>query len=123
MKDTGVSLHFEHRNSYLYVKLTGKDSYDESIAYWTKIAKKTRALGLSSVLVHEELEGQITEGEIFQLLMELVPTAIGIRVALFDEHQADLEVNKLGSLIANNRGCEIRIFQSLEDAEAWIISG
>lgn len=120
MKDGQYNLYFEPRNEYLFVKLTGKDSFEASRSYWRKIAEQVRKLELNRVLVHEALEGDITEGEMFELIMEFVPEGIGIRVALYDDNHENHELNQLGELIARNRGAEIRIFQTLEDAEKWI---
>lgn len=120
MKEESFSVYFEHRGTYLYVKLTGKDSFDASLVYWHKIAEKVRNLELDRVLVHEDLEGSVTEGEMFEIMQKVIPEGMGIQVAFFDANQADLGINELGHLIATNRGADIRIFQTLEDAEAWI---
>ncbi|MDZ8118291.1 hypothetical protein [Pontiella agarivorans] len=120
VKDGQFNLHFETRNNYLFVRLTGEDSYEASRSYWRQIADRVRKLELNRVLIHEALDGGITEGELFELIMEFVPASAGIRVALYDENKENHELNQLGELIARNRGAEIRIFQSLENAEKWI---
>lgn len=111
---------FEDRKTYLYAHLTGEDSFAASIDYWNQIADKVKELGYTKVLVHEALEGVVSEGEIFEIVMDIVPSGIGIQVAFFDEDQSDHPINELGELIASNRGANIRIFKSLADAERWI---
>jgi hypothetical protein len=114
------SLDFEDRGNYLYAHLTGKDSYAASLDYWSAIAGKARALGHDRLLVHEKLVGDVSEGEMFSIMMDILPSSIGIKVAFFDENHVDTQINELGHLIATNRGATIRIFQSLADAENWI---
>lgn len=116
----GFILKFEVRENYLYAHLSGKDSFSASIDYWNQIADQVHKLNLNKVLVHENLTGEVSEGEIFDVMIELLPTSTGIQVAFYDENNADRTINDLGSLIANNRGADIRIFQTLEDAEKWI---
>lgn len=78
---------------------------------------------MTRLLVHENLTGKVTEGEIFDVMMDLIPSSTGIKVAFYDENRADQNINELGQLIANNRGADIRIFQSLEKAEIWMAEG
>lgn len=120
MNKEDFRIEFEQRDVYLYVHLTGEDSFSSSLSYWRSIADKVKSLELNRVLVHENLTGNISEGEIFDVMMNILPDSNGIKVAFFDENQADHDINDLGQLIANNRGADIRIFQSLETAEKWI---
>ncbi|MDF7826616.1 hypothetical protein P4B35_21475 [Pontiellaceae bacterium B12227] len=120
MKDNTFRLSFDIKENYLYVYLTGQDSFSASLDYWHQIADKVHELGVTRLLVHENLTGQVTEGEIFEVMMDLIPASTGIRVAFYDENRDDQDINALGELVANNRGSDIRIFQSLEAAEEWI---
>ncbi|MDF7801990.1 hypothetical protein P4C99_21115 [Pontiellaceae bacterium B1224] len=114
------TLQFELRDDYLYAHLEGKDSFSAGIEYWTRIANKVRDLELTKVLVHENLVGEISEGEIFEIVQDVLPVSTGIHIALFDEQVGNSELNELGVLMAQNRGIDIEIFQSLEAAEKWI---
>ena len=112
MKDRAFSIHFEMRNNYLYVHLSGQDSFDASLDYWNRIIRKAQQLGISRVLVHESLEGSVSEGEMFNIMEDIVPQGAGIQVAFFDEKLSDAEVNDFGELIARNRGADIQVFES-----------
>jgi hypothetical protein len=114
------TLTFELRKNYLYAHITGRDSFSASLDYWKKIADKVRKLDLSNVLVHENLMGDVSEGEMFEIMMKVLPSSTGIKIAFYDENTADENVNDLGQLIANNRGADICIFQTLEAAEKWL---
>ncbi|VGO17399.1 hypothetical protein PDESU_05995 [Pontiella desulfatans] len=111
---------FEDRGFYLYAHLTGEDSFAASLSYWNEIADKVRELDYRKVLVHEDLMGETDEAEIFDIMMDILPSSTGIQVAFFDENQTNAEINEFGHLIATNRGADIRIFQSLDDARNWI---
>jgi len=120
MKEKSYTLQFELRDDYLYAHLEGQDSFNASIEYWPRIAEEVRTRNLTKVLVHENLEDELSEGEVFELIMEVLPASTGIKVALFDEQQVNSDINELGELVARNRGADIRIFQSLENAENWL---
>lgn len=120
MNTKEFNLIFKDRGNYLYVRLSGRDSFSASLDYWNQIADQVRKQQLHKVLVHESLTGEVSEGEMFDIMMDILPASTGIRVAFFDENNADQNINDFGQLIANNRGADIRIFQSLEAAEKWI---
>ncbi len=116
-------LEFKDRDSYLYVYLAGKDSFSASLSYWNEIADQVRKGGYKKLLVHENLVGEVTAGEVFDLIGDLEKSGlVGIQIAFFDENPADGDVNHFGQLVAGNRGGTIQIFQSLEAAEKWICS-
>lgn len=120
MTTSDFTLIFEDRSSYLYAHLSGKDSFAASLNYWNQIADKVKELGYNKVLVHENLTGEVSEGEMFEIIMDIIPAGVGIEVAFFDEQNCDHSINELGQLIASNRGADIRIFKSLTDAESWM---
>lgn len=116
------TLTFEDRGQYLYAHLTGTDSYAASLSYWNEISDEVRKFDFRRLLVHENLIGHVNEGEVFDIICDLVPSGLGIKVAFYDENRADADINELGLLIASNRGIDVRMFSSLEDAEKWISS-
>jgi hypothetical protein len=121
MNDREYTLTFEDRGSYLYVRITGRDSYEASMAYWPAIADEVERKGFKRLLVHENLQGTVTEGEIYEIMMNLRGSALmGIRIAFYDENRQDIPLNSLGQLIANNRGGQVHLFQNLQAAEEWI---
>jgi len=120
MNHGDFSIQFEVRESYLYAYISGTDSYETCLNSWVMIAKKAHELGIPRVLVHESLIGHITEGELFNVLQQVIPMGIGIKVAFFNENLDHATFFALGELMAQNRGIDIQIFQSLKDAERWI---
>jgi len=113
-------LDFEARENDLYAHLSGKDSFAASLDYWNQIVDQVQKLNVTKVLVHENLTGEVSEGELFDVIMDILPSSSGIQVAFYDENDADRSINEFGRLVSNNRGADIQIFQSLETAEKWI---
>ena len=58
----------------------------------------------------------------FDIMNDVVPSGLGVRIAFYDENQDNAQVNELGQLIAENRGAIIKIFGTLTDAERWLLS-
>ncbi len=121
MSASDYKLVFDNRETYLYAVITGQDSFAASLSYWNEIADEIKRLGYSKLLVHEQLEGNVDEAELFDIIMDLKDSALhDVQIALYDEHREDIPINALGQLIANNRGGAVRIFQNLNAAMQWI---
>lgn len=121
MSASDYKLVFDNRETYLYASITGQDSFAASLSYWNEIADEVKRLGYSKLLVHEQLEGNVNEAELFDIIMDLKDSALhDVQIALYDEHREDIPINELGQLIANNRGGAVRIFQNLSAAMQWI---
>ena len=121
MSNFNYRLVFEDRKTYLYALITGQDSFAASLSYWNEIADEVNRLGYSKLLVHEQLEGNVDEGEIFNVIMDLKESMLrGVQIAFYDENREDIPINALGQLVANNRGGAVRLFQNLKAAVSWI---
>jgi hypothetical protein len=121
MSDLGYQLEFEARDTYLYARLTGKDSFAASLSYWNEIKDKVQDTGAKKLLVHENLEGEVNEEEMYDLMVDLLRDGFPeVKVAFFDENLNDADINHLGKMVANNHGANVRIFESLSNARYWI---
>jgi hypothetical protein len=121
MSSNEYSLEFRDRESYLYVYLSGKDSFAASLSYWNEIADQVTKSGKQKLLVHENLVGEVSQAEIYDLIADLSKSALmNTRIAFYDENHADESVNQFGRMVAQNRGANIQVFQSLAAAERWI---
>ena len=122
MMEKTYQLTFEERDNYLYAHLTGQDSFGASLSYWNKIADKVTELAATRLLIHEDLIGNVTEAEIFDVVADLLGSGlVGIRIALFDANSNDTPLNALGQLMANNRGGKVKLFKTLDAAQQWIV--
>ena len=117
-------LSVETRKNYLYCHVEGEDSLETSRAYWREIAGKCNELGLSKVLVEEELEGQLSDQEMFQVCSELSEIGLlGKQIAFVDLHLNHEEGNQFGETIAMHRGINAMIFNKVKEAERWLLAG
>jgi hypothetical protein len=121
MSGPNYQLTFEDRNTYLYVRLTGEDSFAASLSYWNKIADQAKLRGCEKMLIHENLVGKVAESEMGEIIRDLLPSGLAeIQIAFFDENVEDAAINALGQTLAVDRGANVKIFTSLDDAKDWI---
>ncbi len=120
MPDKDYNLTFENRDGYLYVHLTGTESFESSLGYWAEIDTEIQKHKYGRLLVHKEMQGSVSGVEVYDIIKKVVPAAKGLKVAFFDENKIHAMINRFGQLLANNCGASIRIFASLAEAENWM---
>ena len=109
-------LTFEARKHYLYCFVTGTESYETSLEYWREIAEKCDELGFDKALVEEELEGQLSDTEMFKVCSEFPKLGLlGKKIAFIDRHADHDSGNQFGETVAFNRGINAYIFENVED--------
>ena len=114
-------LTFEDRGSYLFAHIAGEDSFAASLSYWNEIADKVNRLGRRKLLVHENLKGEVSEGEMKELMIDLMESGLrDVQVAFFDEDRSHMPINAIGQTMYTDMGGNVRIFDSLENARQWI---
>ncbi len=117
------SIRFEDRKDYLYAYIEGQDSLEASLQYWQEIAERALADGFEKVLVEENLEGQISDFDMFQLTSKFLDMGMArLQIGFVDRKNDHVVGNKLGELVVTNRGIKGKIFDAVEDAEAWLLS-
>lgn len=115
-------LTFESREHYLYCLVTGEESSQTSLAYWREVAEKCDELGFKKALVEEELEGQLSDVDMFRACAEFPKLGlIGKKIAFVDRHADHDHGNRFGRTVAFNRGIDIMIFEHVEDAQKWLV--
>ncbi len=113
-------LELEDRGEYLYAVVGGDVQSPETVKiYWTEIAEKCTALGISKVLLEKDFAQTITAPEILGLADYLSKILAEKKIALFDRYP-NQSLNELGKVIARTHGVQLRVFENLEDAEKWI---
>src|ERR1044071_1848493 len=95
-------LTFEHRPSYLYAKVRGKeDSLDISLSYWTRVAEERKAHEYSKVLVDEDLAQQVAIIDVYELAAVLCEMGFaGATIAFVDRQMDHMEYNKFAETVA-----------------------
>lgn len=107
---------------YLHAIVTGKNTLENVAAYMTQLRETCVARGIDRVLIEERLTGRRLETwDVYQAASQGSARASGRfnAIAYVDVH-ASGELMKFAETVAVNRGMPIRVFASVEEAEAWI---
>jgi hypothetical protein len=121
--DKPYRLTFEQRPTYLHAFVEGEDdSYEISRQYWQEIADECKARKFKKVLIVEDIEGNGTIAEAYQLCSEFAQMGYTeIKVAFVERHAEHNEENLFGELVAVNRGINAKVFNDEADAEKWLM--
>jgi len=125
MSDESISnfeLHLEKRDHYLYAFVSGpKDNEEISKRFWMEILTRAEELNIRKILVEEDFPNQLTTLEVVKVT-EFVANNFrkAFKIAHVDKHASDLDLNNFGETVARNRGLRVRVFQNVEEAEAWL---
>jgi hypothetical protein len=115
---------FEVRDEYLYAYIEGEqDSFEISKQYWTDVSESLQRSGKKKVLVEENIveNGEMTD--LFNLSTSLPDMGFSDKKIAFVDRIADqAELNSFGELVAVNRGLNVKIFKSVDEAEKWLLS-
>jgi hypothetical protein len=112
---------FDPRSDMLCVRVEGiKDSYEISIAYWREIAAQCARLGVSRLLMDEDIPEAVSFSDMYRIASELPEIFRDIAIAFVDKHAEQSELNEFGELVAQNRGVYGRFFTDTAAAEEWL---
>lgn len=117
-------INYEDRKDYLYAFVNGKeDSLNVSISFLTKVALKCSEMKHDKLLIVENFETNVNMHDMFTLgeLVAKLTIKYRIKIAFIDEEDTQFERNQFGELISQNRGARFKIFNSIENAEAWLL--
>ncbi len=116
-------LTFEPGSQYLYAYIESDiDSYEIALGHWQDIATELFERNLNRVLVHENIIGELSDGETFRLASEL--RAIGfsnVKIAILDNHPAHRGSTEFGVLVGSNRGLLVQSFETAAEAVTWLL--
>jgi len=117
------TLQVEPRSDYLYFQVEGDASYETAMGFWREIGRKCKNLRYKKLLIEENLEGQISDAEVFWITARFREFGfIGKKIAFIDRYANHDDGNGFFQLAASNRGIFMRIFKDVDEAEKWIIS-
>lgn len=116
---------FDQSAGYLRVEISGsRASLDIARSYWRTIAETALETKNERLLVIEDIPEQITVSEVHMLITELSELPVrDIRLAFVDRYSQHKSLNEFGALVGENRGLNIRTFDSETDAADWLAEG
>ena len=87
MNALDYQLTFEDRSTYLYVRLTGEDSFAASLSYWNEIADQVKLRGCDKILIHENMVDKVNETEMYDIITDVLPTGLEeVQIAFYDDN-------------------------------------
>lgn len=118
------SLSFTEREGILRALIEGETAnFEIAKRYWHDIATAAIEGNFKRLLVIENVPEAISVAEVHQLVSEMADLPVrNIKVAfvdLFPEHKS---LNEFGTLVAENRGLRIKIFENESVAIEWLVS-
>jgi hypothetical protein len=113
----------EERQGYLYAKMTGeKDSFESTMAAVTELAGICLARKVTRLLVEHDMPGKLSTLDVFKMASRLPELFDGVDVG-FVIHRSEIPDNpKFLENVARNRGAQGRLFATVDEAEAWLLS-
>lgn len=115
---------YEDRNDYLYAFVSGEeDSLDISIKFLTRVMAQCYAMNKSKVLIVEEFYTNISLEDMYTIGVHLggLSSKYHFKIAFVDKIESHNESNQFAELISWNRGANVKIFETTEKAEAWLL--
>lgn len=115
-------IQYQEGEGYLYALISGKeDSVAAALEYWRRVIDECHKRGLKSLLVEEDFPNQPTTEEIFTVTSAIPKMgSAGLKIAFVDREAEHNDLNIFGETVAVNRGVFGRVFNSKEDAIAWL---
>lgn len=119
---------YDDRPNYLLARVQGTtDSLEVSISFWQEIAQEATERQVKRLLVHESFRNNVSAIDILEVgqflgeLAEMLDLR-SIKIAFVDERLEQLDRNRLGELVAVNRGLRGKVFADFAEAERWLLA-
>ena len=116
------ALTLTEKPGYLHAIVTGKNTLENVTGYMQDLHKACVTRGISRVLIEERLTGRRLETwDVYEVAAQGSARGAGQFEALaYVDVHASGELMKFAETVAFNRGIPIRLFATVEEAEAWI---
>jgi len=113
---------WESRERFLHASICGEqDSFELTMGAVLEIAKACRERRAEKLLVEHDVPCVLTSTEVYTIAKELPELFRGVQVA-FVVHHATVPVNpEFLQLVARNRGANGRLFETVTEAERWLL--
>jgi hypothetical protein len=117
------TLTIEQKPTYLHAVVTGRNTAENVERYIDEVFGECKARGCWQVLIEERLEGpRLGALEVFEIVSRGSSRFVGLATAI-----AYVDVNAVGDTmrfaedVAVNRAMPVKVFESVEDAEEWLM--
>ncbi|HMT08877.1 MAG TPA: hypothetical protein PKA82_12800 [Pyrinomonadaceae bacterium] len=114
---------FTVHTEYLYVHLKAEDVSDGSIsAYVSDIVAKSEETGLDKIILYRDIPVANNEASVFKTVSASLEELYGKKLAIVNPYEELNDVLKFGMTVGSNRGGNYEVFDTVEEAEKWLLS-
>lgn len=122
MSDKPYRLEITEHPQYLYAHLSGETISAAIIReYIMEIVAKCDEMGKERILLYRDIPAILSGGEVYFTVNESLEALTGKKVALVNPHLSIESEIDFGVTVGRNRGGNYRSFNTVEDAEAWLV--
>jgi len=116
------TLTFKQTGKYLHATVTGRNSKENVGRYLNEVVNECTARKCRYVLIEENLEGpRLRTMDVFEIASGQGRPLIGeIKAMAYVDMNAKGGLMEFAEDVAVNRGSPVRVFPTLEEAEAWL---
>ena len=112
-------------DGYIYAHVTGKESLENSWAYWREIAAACAEHGFKKVLVEDYLEGEISTIEVHTFAKEFTKRTgipLGAKIASVSVPEKLPSQGFAETVATNWAGVNVKVFIDTNEAKQWLFA-
>ena len=116
-------LTIDQKPTYLHAIVTGRNSRENVALYLEEILRECTARSCFSTLIEERLEGpRLKTLDVYQLAVEGSIKAMGLLKAIaYVDVNGQSDMMHFAENVAVNRALPVAVFQTVADAEKWLL--
>ena len=122
----GYTLTMKAKGSFLHVIVTGENTPENLQQYLAEVYKSCSEGGFSAVLIEENLSGpSLPPVDVYKIITKASSQTSPIvnKIAFVDVNPTHLpSIAVLGEAVGRDRGANVRVFRTIEEAESWLIA-
>ena len=117
------SLEIAKKRGYLHAKVTGKNTKDNVMSYMEELTQECERSRCRCLLIEEKLEGpRLDTRSVFDIASEgSQKSRAQFRAIAYVDTIAETSAMKNAEAFATNRGLKVQTFQTVTDAEKWMV--
>lgn len=122
VSDIPYELIFDKRPKYLYAQVKA-DSIDRETAlrYLQELADKCAEVNAERVMLERRIPATMSDADTYLIIQDIVRLIGPRRMAVVNPYDSNADAMAFGNLVGANRGLPYRVFDSTDDAEAWLL--
>ena len=122
----GYTLTLKAKGSFLHVMVTGENTPENLQKYLAEVYKSCSEGGFSAVLIEENLSGpSLLPVDVYKIITKASAQTSPIvnKIAFVDVDPTHMSsIAALGEAVGRDRGANVRVFRTIEEAESWLIA-